>query len=187
VQAVRDTLATLLPTGDNKTDKALQKAIAKLNQGLAVAFWQLPDGNHLTNRGESAFHRLRDAVKELVKIKNPSATIINAINTLVTVSFRLAEIAIDEATAASGDAGKLAKAAQEMTKAQQDLGKGKFANAISHYEEAWEYAQKSVGNILVAATEAEAPEDEDHTHEEDADEAAQTDQVFLPLIVSDAP
>jgi hypothetical protein len=187
VQAVRDSLDSLLPTGDSKTDQALQKAITKLDQALANDLWQ-EDGNHLTLKGETAFHRLRDAVKELVKIKNPPTLVVDAVNTLVAVSRTLAQTALDEAIAAPGDATKIAKAQKAMNKGDQDRNKGKYANAISHYEEAWEYAQAAVGNVVIAAVdEAEPSEEGDELDESDEhihEEEAQTNRVFLPVITS---
>jgi hypothetical protein len=116
-----------------------------------------------------------------VKIKNPPAGVSEAINTLVTVARTLAEQAISDA--AGGDAKLLAKANKEMTKAQQDLTKNKPADAMSHYEEAWEYAQEAVGNVVIAASEPadDLAEDEaEHVHEEEA----QTNRLFLPMITS---
>jgi hypothetical protein len=182
VQTVRDNLTALLTSVDSKTKATLQKAITKLNQALASDLWQA-DENHLTLKGETAFHRLRDAVRELLKIKNPPAAVTNAINTLVTVARTLAEQAISEA--AGGNAQLLAKAQKEMTKAQQDLAKNKLANAMSHYEEAWEFAQKAVGHpVLAATTSDELSAEDEHSHEEEsaAGEAAQSNRVFLPVV-----
>jgi hypothetical protein len=184
VQAERDNLNSLLPTSDSKTKKALQKAITKLDQALSNDLWQ-GDSTHLTLKGEMFFHRLRDAVKELVKIKNPPAIVVNAINNLVSISRKLAQTAIDEAIALPGNATKIAKAQSEMSKGDQDRNKGKYANAISHYEEAWEYAQQAVGNLVIAAVdevdpEAEPDESDEHVHEEEA----QTNRLFLPMITS---
>jgi predicted outer membrane repeat protein len=190
VQGVRTALAALPLSGDSKTDKSLQKAIAKLDQGLATDLWQA-DGNHLTLLGEMAFHRLRDAVKELAKFKNPPQVVIDAINTLLTVTRTLAETALQEA--AAGNAKLLAKAQKELIKAQQDLTKNQPANAMSHYEEAWEYAQQAMGQPIIAAiaTPDDAAEAEDmdgaqveaHVHEEEAAEnELLTQQLFLPLV-----
>lgn len=192
VQQVRTTLTTLLPSGDNKTDQTLQAAIAKINQGLAPDYWQLPDGNHLSTQGDKAFHRLRDVIKELRKLKQPSAVVTTAVDTLTGVGRTLAEQAIAAATTAGGNPKQLAAAAKEMTKAQQDLAKQRPDLAFSHYEEAWEAAQTAIGVVLAAAepedTPVEAdPADTDHVHD-DTDEQSSTDsftvvqQIFLPLV-----
>lgn len=201
VRQVRNGLAALLPSGNSKTDQSLQKAIAKLDQGLTPDFWQLPDGNHLSSEGEKAFHRLRDAIKELRSLKTPPAEVTSAINTLAGVGRTLAEQAIAEATAAGGNAKQLTKANKELTKAQQDLAKQRPDLAFGHYEEAWETAQAALG-VVLAASEPEDPAvvddpaDADHLHNEDADENAadpadelihpqqnaQPNLLFLPVV-----
>ena len=189
---MRTALTTLLPSGDSKTDQALQSAITKVDQGLAPGFWQLPDGNHLSRQGEKAFHRLRDALKELRKLKQPSAVVLAAIDTLTSVGRTLAEQAIAAATTAGGNAKRLAAAAKEMTKAQQDLAKQRPDQAVSHYEEAWETAQMASGVVLAAADLDDAPveddpADVDHVHDDDgeeiAEDATQSLRLFLPVII----
>jgi hypothetical protein len=143
VQRVRASLNDLLPSGDKKLDKALQKAIAKLDQGLARQYWQA-DGNHLTNQGQKAFERLSDAVQELAKIKNPPPAISTIINMLVSITRTLAQTALDEAIAAGGNPKLIAKAQKQIGKAQQDLTKNQVADAMSRYEDAWGYAQNAV-------------------------------------------
>lgn len=51
VQQVRSNLAALLPSGDSQRDEALQKAIAKADQGLSPELWQLPPGSQLSSQG----------------------------------------------------------------------------------------------------------------------------------------
>ena len=189
VQQVRNTLAALLPSGDRKIDQALQKAVAKLDQGLSPDFWQLPEGNHLSTQGEKAFHRLRDAIRELRKLSAPPTAITEAIDTLMWVGRTLAEQAIAEATAAGGNAKQLTKANRELTKAQQDLAKQRPDLAFSHYEEAWEAAQSALGVVLAASEPDEefSVDDADHVHDVDDEDESSTDpvvvqQLFLPLI-----
>lgn len=201
VQQVRNNLATLLPSGDSKTDQALQTAIAKLDQGLTPDFWQLPAGNQLSSQGEKAFHRLRDAIKVLRTLKPPPTGVTTALDTLTGVGRTLAEQAVAAATAAGGNAKQLTKANKELTKAQQDLAKQRPDLAFSHYEEAWEAAQTAVGTILAAAEPEETavaadPADADHLHDEDADknaadpadelahpeQNAQPNLIFLPVV-----
>lgn len=65
------------------------------------------------------------------------------INTLVTIDRALAQIAIDEATAAGGNDKRVAEANREMARAADRLAKGRPANAIEHYKHAWQKLQKS--------------------------------------------
>lgn len=51
VQQVRSNLAVLLPSGDSQRDEALQKAIAKVDQGLSPELWQLPTSSQLSSQG----------------------------------------------------------------------------------------------------------------------------------------
>ena len=192
MQQVRNNLAALLPSGDRKIDQALQKAIAKLEQGFSPDFWQLPEGNQLSSQGQKAFHHLRDAIKELRKLKAPPTAVTAAIDTVTAVGRTLAEQAIAAATAADGNAKQLAKANKEMVKAQQDLAKQRPDLAFAHYEEAWDAAQVALGVVLAAAEPEEAaaaadPADADHVHDDladdrNADETAVAQQLFLPLI-----
>lgn len=184
-QQVRNSLATLLPSGNSKTDQSLQKAIAKLDQGLSPAFWQLPAGNHLSSQGEKAFHRLRDAIKELRKLNAPPAAVTAAIDTVTGLGRTLAEQAIAAATTAGGNAKQLAKATKEMTKAQQDLANQRPDLAFAHYEEAWQAAQSALGVVLAASEPAEdvIADDLDHVHDDlDGEDATGVQQLFLPLI-----
>jgi hypothetical protein len=75
-----------------------------------------------------------------------------------------------------------------LSKGDQDRSKGNFANAISHYEEAWESAEKAMGINLIAAASLdptdvdEAPDAEvDEPVAEEAEEV-QAFHVFLPTI-----
>ena len=192
MQQVRNNLAALLPSGDRKIDQALQKAIAKLDQGFNPAFWQLPAGNQLSSQGKKAFQRLGDAIKELRSIKSPPPAVTVAIDTVTSVGRTLAEQAIAAATAAGGNAKQLAKANKEMTKAQQDLATQRPDLAFSHYEDAWQAAQAALGVVLAASepevpTVVDDPADADHVHadladDSNADETAVVQQLFLPLI-----
>ena len=188
VQQVRNSLAALLPSGDRKIDQALQKAITKVDQGLSPDFWQLPEGNRLSNQGEKAFHRLRDAIRELRKLSAPPTAITGTIDTLTWVGHTLAEQAIAAATATGGNAKQLTKANKELTKAQQDLAKQRPDLAFSHYEEAWEAAQAALGVVLATSEPDEDPsaDDADHVHDgiADADDTDVTvvQRLFLPLI-----
>jgi len=199
VQAVHSSLTALLPSSDSKTDKALTKALGKLDQALAANLWQA-DGNHLTLIGDDVFNRLRDAVQELTKIKNhstgsgqaPPPAVGAAITSLTTISRSLAQTALDEAIAGSGDAGKIAKAQSKLSKGNAEAARGKAANAIAQYEDAWEYAQQSLGYPVAASLDADElliddandPNASDAEAAEPQEEAIaeQTARIFLPLI-----
>lgn len=177
----------LLPSGDSKTDKSLQKALGKIDQALAANLWQ-PDGNHLTLLGDDFFNRLQEAVKELGKIKNPPAAVTTARNTLVTLSRSLAQQAVDEAVAGQGNASKIAKAQSKLAKGDSEAANAKADKAIAQYEDAWEYAQQALGlpvaSSLLAEEQPATPAEADELDETTTDPDAGTlvNRTFLPLV-----
>jgi hypothetical protein len=62
---------------------------------------------------------------------------------LVRADRLLAQKEIADATAAGGNARKLAQARAEMRKAAAELGKNHPGQAIEHYGNAWEKARQS--------------------------------------------
>ena len=136
-----EALLALLPTGDNKIDKRIDRAVKDIQKSLADNFWE--DDSHLTSKGKKVFDKEKNAVKKLMKIKN-DLDVSEAITLLVEADRTLAQVAIDDAVGAGGDGKKIAKADKEMAKAQKDINKGKYDKAIHHYKKAWEHAQKAV-------------------------------------------
>ena len=180
VQAVRDSLAALLPSGNSKNDKSLQKALGKIDQALAGNLWQ-PDGNHLTLIGDDVFNRLQDAVKALAKLINPPPSVTTARSNLVTISRALAQLALDEAIAGQGAASKISKAQSKLAKGDSEAAKGKLDAAIAHYEDGWEYAQQALGLPVASSLLAEEQPADVDTDTEDAPTSA-IRQIFLPLV-----
>lgn len=136
---VRDDLAGLLPSGDKKTDKILEKAIKHLEKSLADELWE--NNDHLSSKGIKVFEEEKTAVHELMKINelDVSASIL----ALVEVDEMLAQIAINEA---ENEKDK-AKAEGEMDKALDEISKGNFDKAIEHYKQAWHQATKALKNL----------------------------------------
>lgn len=184
IQQVRATLAALLPSGDTSRDARLRRALDKLDLALAATLWQA-DGNHLTLIGDDVFNRLRDAVKELSKVKQPTPAMREAMTTLATISRTLAQLALDEARAGGGTAKPIAKAQAKLTKGDSEAAKGKLDNAIAYYEDAWEYAQQALGLPVASSLTAEE-QTESSTDEVDSDEEDITlllnNRLFLPLV-----
>ena len=150
---VVDNLQRLLPTGDKKTDHRIEEAIKHINKSLGPNLWETD--LTLTKKGKEVFEEEKKAVHELMKIVRsggPSAgDAQTAIDTLVSADETLAQNAIDEAIAVGGDPKEIAKAEEEMTKAQQELDHTKkdgtpdprYDKAIDHYKKAWEHACKA--------------------------------------------
>ena len=147
-QAVLDAINAELATADKRDRPELRKAAKHLTESLDPDNWI--DGNHLTKKGEQVFQDEKEAVQKLEQLLKDKksgvadATLQDWIDTLVTIDEALARIAIDEATAAGGDAKKLAEAEKEMAKSASELTKGKEHDAIEQYKNAWKKAKESL-------------------------------------------
>ena len=109
------------------------------------------DGNHLDPKhGQKVFDREREAVGKLMGLlesKNsevPDTALQGMIDSLVQADGILAEDALADAVAASGDADKIAHAQQELAKAADEAAKGRFDHAIEHYRKAWKNAERAM-------------------------------------------
>jgi hypothetical protein len=157
-QAVGDDLAALLPSGDDKDDKRIEKAIEHLGKSLDPELWA--DANTLVAKdGKKVFDEEAKAVKELSKVENTDVS--GAIAELVAIDGELAQGAIDAAEAAYDAADcdttmtmacekaakELAKAAEEMADAADALADGDAEKAIKEYKKAWERADKALAEL----------------------------------------
>jgi thermitase len=148
-------LNAIYPTGENKVDYRLRKAIEYIEKSLEADLWETD--LTLTKKGGKVFHRERWAVKTLGKILK-EADVDQAIEHLITADEALASIAIYLAKAMASDTGcyddeghhdfecrkllyKIAIAEVEMIKAEEDIGRGKYDRAINHYKKAWHHAR----------------------------------------------
>jgi hypothetical protein len=170
IESANDILWDLLPTGDKKTDKQIEKAIKHIEKSLADKLWE--DNSHLTKEGKKVFDEDKKAVKEFNKIiKDKDAgddvkdTVLEAICYLITANQEIASTAVDEAIELAEESGcddegnndhackktlkEINKAQSEMIKAQNELDHikkdgtpdPKYDKAIDHYKKAWEHAQ----------------------------------------------
>jgi hypothetical protein len=135
-------LQTLLPTGDQQADRKIQRAINEINDSLEPRLWL--DDSHLTDDGRRVFHEEKEAARALTRILNPPTIVASVLDSLVAADQALARTAIDEATAAGGDAGILAEAEKQMQKAAEELANGHLPEAIEHSGRAWKKAQRSL-------------------------------------------
>jgi hypothetical protein len=166
-QEALDELNGLLPTGDDKLDKKLDKAMEHIQKSLNIdpkdgGQWEKHDlwldDNHLDPKhGSKVFNEEKQAIKELKHLMNEKHTpqvvkdvCQKVIDELTKADYMLARTAIDDAIAGGGDAKEIAKAEEEMTKAQEELNHTKkdgtpdphYDKAIDHYKKAWEHACK---------------------------------------------
>lgn len=142
--AERDALASVLPTGDAKTDNRIRRVLAALDRSLAPELWQA-DGVRLTQHGRIVFNEFSRAVRHLTRIGHPSDAVAHAITTLPVVACGLAQTAIEDAVAAGGNAGKIARAQTAFDKGQAQLHAGDFRGAIRQFKLAWLHAQRALG------------------------------------------
>ena len=141
-QGAVTTLQAMLPTGDELADRKISRAIHEISRSLMARFWV--DGSHLvTETGKKVFHAEKEAVVALGRIPTPPSGVADVVAALVEADRALARTAIDDATAAGGDATMLAKAAHAMDVAADELAAGRPGEAIEDYRRAWYLAVTS--------------------------------------------
>jgi hypothetical protein len=145
---LRDGLQALVPTVGKNDAKDIEKAIGDLNKSLDDKYWAT--NSRLTKKGNKVFDEEKSAVKNLEKVNG--ADVSPFIRGLVEVDRVLAVVQISDAEAAAGNPKELAKAYERMVKAQEELDAGEYAKAIDNYKKAWEYARKSEGKPVEAAS-----------------------------------
>jgi len=146
----------IYPTGENKVNHRLEKAIEHIEKSLDSKYW-VDDGHLDAKHGNKVFDEEKKAVKELMKLidkkdmpQDVQEACQEVIDELIRADYMLARTAIDEASAA-GDPKEIAKAEEEMAKAQEELEHTKkdgtpdphYDKAIDHYKKAWEHACKA--------------------------------------------
>ena len=153
---------------DDDCGKRFTSPIKKVTKSLTAAWWL--DDNHLTLNGCGVFENEESAVGQLLKLlksKNltaaQKAAIQAVIDQLVRADQILAQTAVDEATAAGGNAAKLAHANQEVAKAAALLAAGKPDDAIDQYRKAWKYAQQSLGRKVCGGDSRSDDRSDDHS------------------------
>ena len=146
----QDTLAqanTLLAGLPNPDSAKMTNVVRKLTDSLDPALWV--DGNHVDpKKGDQVFSAEKGAVAQLMNLESggsiPVPTLQGMIDKLDHADRILAEDAIADAVAASGDPSKIAQAQAELDKAATDLLAGHFDTAVDHYKNAWKKAQDAV-------------------------------------------
>jgi len=154
-QGVLEELIALRNDG-TVTDKGdlqkLDEAIKHLTKSLDTDLWL--DETHLDPKhGDKVFNEEKDAVVKLVELlKDKKSTLTDAqraivqsfIGRLVGADKALATVAYNDAVAAGGDAKKIDKANDELSKGDARVSDNHFADAIEHYRNAWKHAIKAV-------------------------------------------
>jgi hypothetical protein len=145
LQAVLSDLKALRDMLANKKDrKELDDAIGELSEVLDRSLWL--DQRHLQSKhGEKVFQETTDAVQELEElIKRKSsvadATLQRFVDRILMSERLLAQIALDDARAASGKPNEIKDAIKALAKGDDQAAKGKYESALEHYQDAWKEA-----------------------------------------------
>jgi hypothetical protein len=146
VQAAAADVNALLPTGDKRLDKSLERATATIVNSLNPAYWN--GGFMLMGKGNKVFDEQKQAVKELadvVKAGNAqSGAAREAIEDLLVSEEVLARTAIATAIATGGKHTEIAKAQDALAKALAAQTAGDWDKAVDGYKKAWEQATHAV-------------------------------------------
>jgi len=124
----------------------LQDAINHMTKSLEANRWSDVLHPKPGSKGESVFNEEKAAVIKLKELRDGNKSgILPAvfqayIDRIVANDRLLAEIAIAEAKARTGNAGKIATAEAELIKGDVEAGKDHFDKAIDHYKNAWKNA-----------------------------------------------
>lgn len=136
-----DELSAVLPTGNNKDDKVIEKAIDRVDQSLTAAWWI--DSTTLDAKGgKHVFDREHQAVQELQKVN--TVDVQAAIDHLVEADRFLAQKQLDTAMANGGNAGDIEKAQGNMSDAAAHIANGDYAKAVLDYKKAWQNSVKAL-------------------------------------------
>lgn len=146
-QQVLDAAVALLATLTDKEDRSkLSYAIEHLQKSLSADRWL--DALHPKpgSKGEGVFNEEKPAVLKFRELRNSNdsgltvAQMQGYIDALLATDRLLAEIAIAEAEARGGNAGKIATAREELIKGDAEAGKDHPDKAIDKYKNAWKNA-----------------------------------------------
>jgi hypothetical protein len=88
------------------------------------------------------FDECKDAVRDIDNLNVTNAN--SAISALAGASRQLAQTRLNEAIVGGGDAGDIASALADISKAEAALAEGKPDEAIDHYGKAWKHANDAL-------------------------------------------
>ncbi len=149
-EAVIGDLAGLLPAGKWWDSWLIKIAVKNLERSLDPKAWV--NGFFLDHkRGNAVFWRTAIAVGSLERVARRSvpeaAAAQAAIDELVAIDMQLAVDTIDVAEFNGASAYRIAKARKQLDYAQADLDRGREAQAILHYRNAWKYAKRAIDKL----------------------------------------
>ncbi|MCV0401974.1 MAG: DUF5089 domain-containing protein [Nitrosopumilus sp.] len=155
-----------LKTGDEKTDKKIDKVIKHIIKSTDDKFWEDEETLVDDKKSKKVFDEEKKAVKGLKKLIKKADiplqnSILDVVNILLDVDRALAENAITEASIFAGDKKvdkelekshrELGKVQKELDKAQEEIDNGKpdkaldkYGKAIDKFKKAWEHARHAI-------------------------------------------
>ncbi len=134
----RADLEAMLPTGNKNDDKSINRALDKIDESLDPALW-VDEDRVDPQHGHMVFDSEGQAVVQLGQVSSVDVGAISA--ALADVDGRLARTAIDDATAAGGDAQKLAAAEADFAAGVAAAAAGDYSAAITSFRSAWKNAK----------------------------------------------
>lgn len=145
-QYTLDSMTALRATVTNEKDaQRLDEAIKKLTRSLDPTLWV--DDNHVdAKHGHQVFSNEKDSVSKLNEILKDSSsslskdTIREYISFMVSADRMLAQTAVNDAIANSGDPKDIEKAQENIAEGDAFLTAGNTESAIERYREAWKKA-----------------------------------------------
>jgi hypothetical protein len=136
---LRDQL-NALPGGDPETQRRYRNAVDALNRAIDSNAWL--DGSHLRDKGAMVFDAVATAARDLLRIENPSASVMAIVAALADTARELAQIAIDQAVVANVNPQQIADAQQKMQEGDARIASGDFISAIQSFQHAWRRASQ---------------------------------------------
>lgn len=145
-------LESLLPTGDKRTDRLIQRSIGYLNWSLEDRNWE--DNFYLSQKGQRVFSEHRRAVFALgrvVRMGQAEATSAqNAIDAIVAVDAALAQMLLDQAIEQGGENKYTKRAERFIEWAEKQLDRGRPDRAVAYYGAAWRQAYYAARHLTLA-------------------------------------
>ena len=150
----------------------LRDAVEELTRSLTPSYWIDPLHPVVKRAGDRVYDHDIDAVRAFRdRLRDPRSAVADAklqawIDALVRIDRMIARLAIDEATAAHGNARRLADAARELAKGDARVAAGRPASGIQQYAEAWDDAKDSLAR---PGKRGDRDHDRDRSHDDDMD------------------
>ena len=160
-----DYLRGIIPSGDEKADKRIEKAAENIEKSLNEKLWEEGESS-LTKHGTKVIKYEKKAIKELMKILKDGDVLQDeadfVIESLLSICSSLASAVIEEDENSAAVKGcttegtdpkcdkilrEIAEAQKEMGKAQQEIGQEDYDKAAEHYRKAWDHAMKAMKEI----------------------------------------